>query len=115
MSNQNPSKTSLERRVFLTRLALGAAALPLLNLAPAQAADLPHLSPTDPTAQALGYTEDASKIDPKAEATYKAGSHCGACALFQKASLKGGYGGCGAFAGKAVNQNGWCRAFAPAA
>ena len=107
----NPVST--DRRRFLSRIALGAAALPLLRMAPAAAADLPHLSPTDPTAQALGYTENASKIDSKKETAYKAGSQCSKCALFQSAQASGDYAPCGAFAGKAVNKNGWCRAFAP--
>ena len=102
---------SSDRRRFLSRIALGAAALPLLRLTSAQAADLPHLSPDDPTAKALGYTTDASKIDPKKETAFKAGSHCGSCALFT-APASGDWGACGAFSGKAVNQGGWCRAYA---
>jgi hypothetical protein len=105
---------SPDRRRFLSRLALGAAALPLLRM-PAQAADLPHLTPDDPTAKSLHYTENASKIDPKAEPTYKAGSQCAKCALFQSAQIKGDYAPCGAFSGKSVNKNGWCMAFAPMA
>ena len=102
---------SSDRRRFLSRIAMGAAALPLLRLAPAQAADLPHLSVDDPTAKALGYTTDASKIDPKKETAFKAGSHCATCALFT-APASGDWGACGAFSGKAVNQGGWCRAYA---
>ncbi|MFI4981725.1 MAG: high-potential iron-sulfur protein [Nevskiales bacterium] len=102
---------SSDRRRFLSRIALGAAALPLLRLTSAQAADLPHLSPDDPTAKALGYTLDASKIDPKKETAFKAGSHCGGCALFT-APASGDFGACGAFSGKAVNKGGWCRAYA---
>ncbi|MDR3415495.1 MAG: high-potential iron-sulfur protein [Nevskia sp.] len=103
---------SSDRRRFLSRVALGVAALPLLRMAPAQAADLPHLSPDDPTAKALGYTNDASKIDAKKETAFKAGSQCSKCALFQPATASGDWAGCGAFPGKAVNKNGWCRAFA---
>ena len=102
---------SSDRRRFLSRLALGAAALPLLRVAPAQAADLPHLTPDDPTAKALGFTTDASKIDPKKETAFKAGSHCGSCALFT-APASGDWGACGAFSGKSVDQGGWCRAYA---
>jgi hypothetical protein len=101
---------SSDRRRFLSRLALGAVALPLLRFAPAQA-DLPHQTPDDPTAKALSYTNDASKIDPKVITTYKAGSHCASCALFT-APASGDWGACGAFAGKAVNKNGWCQAYA---
>jgi hypothetical protein len=104
---------SSDRRRFLSRLALGAAALPLLGLTQAKA-DLPHLSPDDPAAKALSYTNDASKIDAKTQTTYKAGSHCASCALFT-APASGDWGGCGAFAGKAVNKNGWCMAYSPKA
>ncbi len=101
---------SSDRRRFLSRIVLGAAALPLLRMTAAQA-DLPHLTPDDPAAKALGYTSDSSKIDPKASPTFKAGSHCAGCALFT-APASGDWGACGAFAGKAVNKNGWCMAYA---
>ncbi|MBL6751923.1 MAG: high-potential iron-sulfur protein [Nevskia sp.] len=113
MSNNN-SSTIANRRRFLSQLALGAAALPLLRWAPAQAADLPHLSVDDPSAKALGYTESAAKLDPKTEASYKPGSRCGSCALFQGKDAQGDYAGCAAFPGKAVNKNGWCRAYSKA-
>ena len=103
---------SADRRRFLSRIALGAAALPFMTLAPAQAADLPHLSPDDAAAKALGYTNDASTA--KSDPVYKAGSSCSKCALFT-APASGDWGACGAFAGKAVNKNGWCKAFAPKA
>lgn len=106
------SQPLLDRRRFLSRIALGAAALPFVNLAPAQAADLPHLSPDDPAAKALGYTNDASSA--KSDPVYKAGSACAKCALFT-APASGDWGACGAFAGKAVNKAGWCKAFAPKA
>lgn len=99
---------SPDRRRFLSRIALGAAALPFISLAPAQAADLPHLSPDDGMAKSLGYTNDASTTkDP----VFKAGSSCAKCALFT-APASGDWGACGAFAGKSVNKNGWCKAFA---
>jgi hypothetical protein len=101
---------SADRRRFLGRIALGAAALPFVGLAPARAADLPHLSPDDATAKSLGYTNDASSA--KSNPSYKAGSACAKCALFT-APASGDWGACGAFAGKAVNKNGWCMAFAP--
>lgn len=112
MSKEIESRIA-DRRRFLSRLALGVAALPLLRLTTAQAAD--KLTTADPSAQALGYTEDSSKLDAKKEANFKAGSKCSGCALFQGAQMQGGYAPCSAFGGKLVNQNGWCRAFAPKA
>lgn len=105
------SKT-LNRRALLRGLALTAAALPLGRFArAADAPALPHLAESDPMAQSLGYHEDASKIDPAKETTLKKGSKCSLCTLYQAAQAKGGYAPCGAFPGKAVNANGWCRAF----
>lgn len=104
--------SSINRRSFLTRVVLGAAALPLLQMSPAHAADLPHLSPDDSAAKALAYTENAAKIDAKAEPTFKSASHCANCNFFQAAQAKGDYAPCTIFPGKSVNKNGWCRAWA---
>lgn len=105
-------KTSLPRRRFLTTLIAGAAAVPLLRFGTAHAADLPHLSPSDPQAKNFGYVEDASKIDPKKEPTFKKGSHCGNCQLYQ-GDRKAAYGPCAIFPGKAVKTTGWCRSYVP--
>ena len=37
------------------------------------------LSPTEPAAKALGYIEDATKVDAKANPTFKAGQNCANC------------------------------------
>lgn len=101
------------RRDFLRNLALGAAALPLIRSADVFAADaLPHLAESDPTAKALGYTESTAKIDPAKEPTYKKGSKCSGCTLYQGTAEQKNYAPCGAFPGKAVNGDGWCRAYA---
>ena len=101
------------RRDFLRGLALSAAALPLIRPADVFAADaLPHLAVSDPTAQALGYTESAAKIDPAKEPTYKKGSKCSGCGMYQSAAAQKNYAPCTAFPGNAVNGDGWCRAFA---
>lgn len=101
------------RRDFLRGLALGAAALPLIRPTDVfAAAALPHLAESDPTAKALAYTESAAKIDPAKEPTYKKGSKCSTCALYVNADEQKGYAPCTAFPGKAVNGNGWCRAWA---
>ncbi|MGH8456719.1 MAG: high-potential iron-sulfur protein [Stenotrophobium sp.] len=107
------SETSSSRRKFLQTLAIGAAALPLVRMpqAFAAAAGLPHLSVSDPSAMALGYTDNAAKIVAAKEPTYKKGEHCAKCSLFQAAQESGGYAPCAAFPGKDVNANGWCRAF----
>jgi len=108
----------LSRRNFLAAAAAGLAVVPLASLVstPALAAELPHLSPDDPSAKALAYTSDSSGLTPAKDPLYKPGSHCGSCALFQAAQAgKDGWGPCAAFPGKAVNKNGWCHAWAAAA
>ena len=103
-------ETSKSRRRFLQLIA-GAAAIPLAAPDALAAAALPHLPTTDPAAQALAYTEDAGKLDPKKEPTFKPGSKCSGCSQYQAAQAAGGYAPCTIFPGKSVNANGWCRAF----
>lgn len=72
------------------------------------------LSIDDPTAKALNYTEDASKVDPAKTPTFKVGSHCENCALYQKAQAAAGHAPCAAFANKLVAAAGWCAAWVKA-
>lgn len=107
------SDTFNSRRNFLRSLVLGAASLPLLRSTDLFAADaLPHLDVADPAAKALGYTESTAKIDAAKEATFKKGSNCANCVLYQNAAEQKGYAPCSAFPGKSVNANGWCRVWA---
>lgn len=76
----------------------------------AQAADLPRVDEAGPQAQALGYVHDASKSDKVKFPAYVAGSVCGGCLLFQGGTAE--WGPCALFAGSAVNNKGWCSAFA---
>ncbi len=72
-------------------------------------ADAPaHLSPTDPTAQALGYHESAKTVDAKAFPTYAPGQMCGTCAQLQ-GKPGDDWRPCNIFASKLVNANGWCK------
>jgi hypothetical protein len=91
-------------------LATAVVAVPMLRSITADAADLPHLAESDATAKALGYVENASKIDPAKEAAFKKGSHCAGCALYQGGTAA--FGPCAAFPGKSVSAKGWCRAYA---
>jgi hypothetical protein len=91
------------RRRLLRNVALGMALLPIAGTPlPAAAADLPLVSPDDPTAKALKYVSDASK-----SADAKPGSMCGTCKFYQGAAGSA-QGGCLVFPGKAVNATGWC-------
>ena len=78
----------------------------------AQAKALPHLAENDPTAAALGYKNDASKVDKAKFANWQAGKDCDDCMQFE--GKKGeAWGPCKIFPGKAVNSHGWCSAFQP--
>ncbi len=75
---------------------------------------LPHLSESDPTAKALGYVEDASKVDKTKFPSFKPGAHCATCNFFQgKAS--DAFGPCQIFPGKSVAGAGWCASHSPKA
>ena len=75
------------------------------------AAALPPLDPKDPTAQALGFVTDATKVDAKANTTYKPDQKCSTCAQYQgKAS--DATAACNIFAGKSVPAGGWCKVWA---
>ena len=100
------------RRRFFTGAGGALGAVVLANVLPriARADDLPHLTPSDPTATALNYTEDASKVDKTKSPTYAAGSACANCNFFQGGTAA--YGPCQLFPGKAVNAKGWCAGYA---
>lgn len=73
-------------------------------------ADAPKVAESDPTAQALGYKEDASKVDKAKFAKYAPGQDCGNCSFFQ-GKAGDAYGPCPMFAGKQVAAKGWCSAY----
>lgn len=89
----------------LTAAALIGAVVPRRSFAD----DLPHLPETDPTAQALGYHEDAAKTDAAKFPNHTAAQQCSNCNFFQGGAA---YGPCQLFPGKAVNAKGWCSAYA---
>jgi hypothetical protein len=93
------------RRRFLKVAAGSVAAATVLGSLPrlANAQDLPHLSPSDPTASALKYVEDGSKaVGKKAP-----GDACLNC-NFYKGKAADAWGPCQLFPGKAVASKGWC-------
>jgi hypothetical protein len=81
----------------------GVATLPLRQ----SRADVAHLSPSDPKAMAVGYTEDAAKVDAQKYPAYAKGQTCENCLQLQGA---GGapYRPCTLFPGKSVAVAGWC-------
>jgi hypothetical protein len=113
MKNTHDAKTiddSRRRFVVGASSALGAVVVASALPRSARADDLPHLALTDPTATALNYTEDASKVDKAKSPTYVAGSACANCNFYQGAAAA--WGPCALFPGKAVSAKGWCAGYA---
>ncbi len=102
------SETKYPRRTVLKGALLGVAAIPAAALVGRAEAAAAKVDPSEPQAKSLGYVEDATKVDAKANPNYKAGQHCGNCLQGQ---AKGGeaYIPCNIFPGKLVNVNGWCK------
>ena len=98
-------KTS--RRTFLIS-SIGVAST--LALSRQAFADAPKVSETDPTAVALGYKTDATKVDKAKFAKYAPGEECGNCSFYQGKATDA-YAPCPMFAGKQVASKGWCSAY----
>lgn len=69
--------------------------------------DLPLLSPDDPAAQKVKYTEDASKSQAASK-----DNKCGNCALYE-GTYNSTRGPCQIFPGKHVKAAGWCSSWTP--
>jgi len=76
----------------------------------ARAAGLKALDESDPTAKALGFVSDGSRLDPAANPPFKAGARCANCTQFQGKATEA-TAGCGIFAGRSVPAGGWCVAW----
>jgi hypothetical protein len=75
------------------------------------AAAAPPLDPKDPTAQALGFMSDATKVDAAANPTYKPTQKCSTCAQYQGKATDA-TAPCTIFVGKSVPAGGWCKVWA---
>jgi hypothetical protein len=73
-------------------------------------ADTTHLSPDDPAAKAVGYVEDAGKVDKARYPKFVDGQKCTGCSLFQ-GKLTDAWGGCLVFGNKQVAGPGWCTSY----
>lgn len=103
------SEKTFARRTILKGALIGAAVVPataLLSRAEAAA----NVDATEAQAKALGYVEDAGKVDVKANPNFKAGQKCANCL---QAQGKAGDArlACNIFAGRMVNANGWCKVY----
>jgi hypothetical protein len=99
-------KTS--RRTFLIS-SIGVASTLALSRT-AFAADAPKVEESDPTAQALGYKLDASKVDKAKYTKFAAGQDCGNCSFYQGKPTDA-FAPCPMFANKQVASKGWCSAY----
>ena len=113
MSSSKNGRPEQSRRNFLALAGVTGAAV-LAGVRPALAADVPHLAESDPTAKALGYVEDASKVDKTKFPAFKPGAHCATCNFFQGKAADA-YAPCQIFPGKAVASKGWCASHSPKA
>ena len=96
------------RRRFVAGVSALIGGLSVISLRPrkADADEPPHLSPKDPVAAALSYTEDASTTTAP---THLPGSACANCNFFQGGTAA--FGPCQVFQGKTVSAKGWCAGY----
>ncbi len=112
-----------KRREFLKIIGGTALTFPAVIVAAksfAFAEDLKEVGAEDPTAKALGYNSDATKVDtvayPKRAGAEGAKQFCSNCMLLGQAGLKipgkeGDYAKCTIMAGGLVNTKGWCNSW----
>ena len=105
----NEIKTSRRQFLAIGVTAVAAAAI-IPRVAQAQGA-LPQLDEADPTAAALGYKHDSSKIDAAKYPNHKPAQVCANCKLATGADADA-WRPCSIFPGKTVNAKGWCAAYA---
>jgi hypothetical protein len=116
-SSHSPEEVAMQskisRRAMVKGGLIAGAFIPAMGLIGniSTAAGLPPLDPKDPTAQALGFVTDATKVDAKANTTYKPDQKCSTCAQFQ-GKAGDATAACNIFAGKSVPAGGWCKVWA---
>jgi hypothetical protein len=108
MDNQTASRRTLFKLLSAGAVAVLAGGRVLTARA---AAALVPLTPADPTAKALGYVDDSSKVDDSAHPTHKATQKCSTCVQYQ-GKAGDARGGCNIYAGKSVAAGGWCTVWA---
>jgi hypothetical protein len=96
------------RRTFVIHSAFGVGALASASRVLAMAG--PVTDEKDPKAEALGYRNDAAKVDTAKFPNYATGQNCGGCASF-KGSPGIAAGPCPRMP-KPVLTSGWCSAYA---
>ena len=95
------------RRQFIITLVPAAVALGTATQALAQPAKVDE---NDPAAKAIGYRNDATKVDAAKYPSYAKGKVCSGCQLYQ-GKPGDASGACPIVGGKLVSANGWCTAW----
>lgn len=106
------SEQKFPRRTLLKGALLGVAAVPVSALLGRTAtAAGGRVDPNEPQAKSLGYVEDATKVDAKANPNFKPGQMCANC--LQAPTAKPGMTEvpCNIFAGRPVSAKGWCKVY----
>ena len=106
------SEQKFPRRTLLKGALLGVAAVPVSALLSRTAtAAGGKVDPNEPQAKSLGYVEDATKVDAKANPNFKPGQICANC--LQAPTAKPGMAEvpCNIFAGRPVAAKGWCKVY----
>ena len=106
--------STIPRRKFIQLSAITAAGYIASPSQEARADDLPQVSESDPMAQAMKYTNDASSVDAASRNNPAADQTCANCALVQGADGDA-WRPCQIFPGKTVAAAGWCSVWAPKA
>jgi len=103
----------ISRRALVKSGLIAGALVPAIGIIGnnAGAAALPPLDPNDPTAKALGFVTDASKVSASANPTFKPNQKCSTCAQYQ-GKPSDTSAGCNIFAGHSVPAGGWCKVWA---
>lgn len=110
------------RRSFIKKSLVVLGSAPLIARSTEAFAEVKPLDPSAPTASALGYYEDNTKVDtkkyPKKAEAGGDKQMCSACALYTEGGQKvagksGDWGKCAIFPGTLVSGSGWCMSFAP--
>jgi hypothetical protein len=102
----------INRRSFLHIASASAVSMSVLmptasSAATAAATELPKLELDNPTAKALGYVEDSSKVDATKYPSHKPDQMCSGCNFIQGDATKARRP-CALFPGKSVANKGWC-------
>jgi len=106
--------SKIARRQFMQLSAVAAAGLVAIPGRESKAQDMPKIEESDPVAQSLKYTHDASSVDAASRANPAADQTCANCALIQGADGED-WRPCQIFPGKLVANAGWCSVWAPKA